>query len=58
MDDGTLDVENVSVMLQRPLVEASLLTQRGDVRAVVVVEHLVAQDGVRDLHDNYDMTAG
>ena len=46
---GPLDVVQVGVVLQRPLQEAGLLAQLGDVGAVVVGEHLVAQDGVSDL---------
>ena len=46
---GALDVVQVGVVLQRPLQEACLLAQLGDVGAVVVGEHLVAEDGVGDL---------
>ena len=46
-----LDVVQVCVVLQRPLQEASLLAQLGDVGAVIVGEHLVAKDGVSDLED-------
>jgi len=48
---GPLDVVQVRVVLQRPLQEAGLLAQLGDVRAVVVGEHLVAEDGVGHLRD-------
>lgn len=48
---GTLDVVQVSVVLQRPLQEAGLLAQLGHVGSVVVGEHLIAQDGVCNLQD-------
>lgn len=47
--DGPLDVVQVSVVLQRPLQEASLLAELGDVCTIIVREHIVAQDGVGDL---------
>ena len=49
---GPLDVVQVGVVLQRPLQEARLLAQLGHVGAVVVGEHLVAQDGVGDLSED------
>ena len=51
VDHCSLDVVDVSVVLQSSLEESRLLTQLGDVRLVVVGEHLVAHDGVGDLQD-------
>ena len=36
--------------LEGALEETGLLTQLGDVRAIIVREHLVTQDGISDLH--------
>lgn len=46
---GPLDVVEVRVVLQGPLQEPSLLAELRDVRAVVVREHVVAENGVGDL---------
>lgn len=46
-----LDVVQVSVVLQRPLQQTSLLTQLCHMSPIVVGEHLVAQDGVCNLQD-------
>ena len=42
VDDSSLDVIQVGVMLECPLEEASFLAQLGDVSLIVVGEHLVA----------------
>lgn len=46
---GTFDVVQICVVFQRPLQETSLLTQLCHVGTIIVGEHLVAQDGVRNL---------
>lgn len=46
---GTLDIVQICVVFQRPLQETSLLTQLCHMGAIVVGEHLVAQDGVCNL---------
>ena len=49
MDHGALDVVEVCVVLERALEQPGLLAQRGDVRAVVVGEHLVTHDSISNL---------
>jgi hypothetical protein len=49
MDDGPLDVVEVGVVLQGALQQARLLAQRGNVRTIVVREHLIAHDGIGHL---------
>ena len=53
--DGALDVVEVGVVLERALQQSCLLAQLGDVRAVVVREHLVAQDCIRHLHTHFEV---
>lgn len=48
---SAFDVVQICVVFQRPLQETSLLTQLCHMGAIVVGEHLVAQDGVCNLHD-------
>lgn len=48
---SALDVVQVSVVLQRPLQQTSFLTQLCHMSPIVVGEHLVAQDGIRNLQD-------
>lgn len=50
MHHGTFDVIQVSVVLQCPLQESSLLTELGNVSTIVVGKHLIAQDGISNLH--------
>uniref|UniRef100_A0A1I8JFC5 NAD-specific glutamate dehydrogenase n=1 Tax=Macrostomum lignano TaxID=282301 RepID=A0A1I8JFC5_9PLAT len=52
---GPLDVVQVRVVLQRPLQQASLLAQAGNVSLVVVREHLVAKDGVGHLRRGHEI---
>ena len=52
VDRGVLDVVEVGVVLERALQQPGLLAQGGDVRPVVVREHLVAHDGVGHLKTN------
>ena len=47
--DSALDVKRVLVVLNGALQKASLLAELGDVLAIVVREHLVAQDGIGHL---------
>lgn len=47
--DSTLDIIQVCVVLQSPLKKTSLLTQLGDVSAVIVCEHLVTKDSISNL---------
>jgi hypothetical protein len=49
VDNDTLNVVNVLVVLESTLDEAGLLGEVGNTRTVVVREHLVAEDGVGDL---------
>ncbi len=49
VDHGPLDVVQVGVVFEGALEQASLLAQLGNVCPVVVGEHLVAHDGVRNL---------
>lgn len=49
---STLDVIQVSVVLQSPLQQSSLLTELSDVCTIVVCEHLVAQDSICNLQQN------
>lgn len=51
----TLNIIEVSVMLQRPLQETGLLTQLCHMSTIIVGEHLITQDGVCNLQD---MTQG
>ena len=55
MHDGPLDVVEVGVMLQGSLQQPRLLTERGNVRPVVVGEHLVAHDGVSHLRRGHQV---
>lgn len=48
---STLNVIQVSIMLQCPLQETSLLTQLCHMSTVIVGEHLIAQDGICNLQD-------
>ena len=50
MDHGALDIVEVGVVLQRALQQAGLLAEGGNVRTVVVREHLVAHDRVGHLN--------
>ena len=45
-----VEIAEIGVILEGALEETGLLTQLGDVRAIVVRKHLVTQDGIRDLH--------
>lgn len=47
---STLDVIQVSVVLECSLQESSFLTQLGNVGTIIVGEHLVAQDCISNLH--------
>mmetsp|Transcript_5001 Transcript_5001/g.13054 ORF Transcript_5001/g.13054 Transcript_5001/m.13054 type:complete len:1209 (-) Transcript_5001:895-4521(-) len=49
VDDDALDVAEVGVVLQSTHVQPSLLAKLRDARAIVVREHAVGQDGVRDV---------
>ena len=49
VDDGPLDVVQVGVVLEGALEQSRLFAELSHVGFVVVREHLVAQDGVRDL---------
>ena len=49
-ESAYLDVVEIGVVLEGALEETGLLTQLGDVRGIVVREHLVTQDGISDLH--------
>ena len=46
VDNDTLDVHQVSVVLQRPHVQPSLLTQLSDAGAVIVGQSPIGQDSV------------
>ena len=46
VDDAALDVWQVCVMLQRPHVQLSLLTQLGNARPVIVGECAIGQNGI------------
>lgn len=48
---SALYVIQVRVVLQRPLQETSLLTQLCHMSAIIVGEHLIAQDGICNLQD-------
>lgn len=50
MHHSTLDVIQVSVVLECSLQESSFLTQLGNVGTIIVGEHLVAQDCISNLH--------
>ena len=54
VDDGAFDVVEVGVMLQGALKQSRLLAQLSHVSFVVVGEHLVAQDSIRNLN-KYEM---
>jgi hypothetical protein len=47
--DGTLDVRRVSVVRERALHKTLLLAQARDAALVIVLENLLAKNGVRDL---------
>lgn len=49
MHYSSLYVIQVCVVFQRPLQEASLLTQLSDMGTVIVGEHLIAKDGISNL---------
>ena len=49
VDDGPLDVVQIGVVLEGALEQSRLFAELSHVGFVVVREHLVAQDGVRDL---------
>ena len=51
VNDGSLDVVEISVVLECALQQTGLLAQLRDMCAVVVREHLVAQDRVSNLHN-------
>ena len=54
MDNGSLDIINVSVMFKSSLEEAGLFTELGNVGLVIVCEHLVTHDGIGNLQcDRY-----
>ena len=46
VDNNTLDVHQVSVVLQSPHVQAGLLTKLGNARPVIVSERAVGQNGI------------
>ena len=46
VDNNTLDVHQVSVVLQSPHVQAGLLTQLGNARPIVVSERAIGQNGI------------
>ena len=47
--DSSLDIVEVGVVFEGTLQESGFLAQLSDVRAVVMREHLVTQDGVGNL---------
>mmetsp|Transcript_10474 Transcript_10474/g.36145 ORF Transcript_10474/g.36145 Transcript_10474/m.36145 type:complete len:1393 (-) Transcript_10474:82-4260(-) len=49
VDDDALDVREVAVVLQGPHVQARLLAELGDPWAVVVREHVVRENRIRDV---------
>ncbi len=49
VDDGTLDVWQVCVVLQGPHVQASLFAQLSDAGLVVMGQGTISQDSVRNL---------
>ena len=49
VDDSSLDIEDVSVMLKSALKELSLFAKLGDVSSIVVSEHLVTENSIRHL---------
>ena len=49
VDDGPLDVVDVSVVLEGPLKKTSFLAELSNVGLVVVCEHLVTHDGISNL---------
>jgi hypothetical protein len=51
VDHCALNIIEVGVVLEGALEQARLLAERGNVRTVVVREHLVAHDGVSHLQN-------
>ena len=49
VNDRPLDVVEVGVVLKGSLQQSGFLAEAGDVRAVVVGEHVVPHDGIRNL---------
>jgi hypothetical protein len=57
VDDDSLEVLEVCVVLQRSHVQPSLFTQLRDARPVVVRERVVGQDGVSHLHASHSSSS-
>ena len=55
MDDSSLDVVKIGVVLKGTLEETCLLAEAGNVRAIVMSEHLVAHDGVGHLRRGHQI---
>ena len=49
VDDDTLDVSEIGIVLQRTHIQARLLAQLCNARAVVMRQRAVGHDGVRNL---------
>lgn len=49
MNNRSLNVIQVRVMLQRPLQQPGLFAQLSDMRSIIMSEHLISQNRVRDL---------